>query len=132
MDEIQKMSGETNFNNLTYCFESPNVAPNFIGFRSSLNIFKGIKNVNLLIKKNRRRSKEFSSKFKWNNIRKSKALRKYQSDAIKNIRNLYNSMQKVIDLFKDYSKIRSEVTHNTKQRRRLKILIFEQMLQDYQ
>ena len=42
-------------------------------------------------------------------------------------------MQKVIDLFKDYSKIRSEVTHNTKQRRRrLKILIFEQMLQDYQ
>ena len=59
-------------------------------------------------------------------------MRKYQSDAIKNIRNLYNSMQKVIDLFKDYSKIRSEVTHNTKQRRRLKILIFEQMLQDYQ
>ena len=85
-----------------------------------------------MIKKNRRRSKEFSSKFKWNNIRKSKALRKYQLDAIKNIRNLYNSMQKVIDLFKDYSKIRSEVTHNTKQRRRLKILIFEQMLQDYQ
>ena len=41
-------------------------------------------------------------------------------------------MQKVIDLFKDYSKIRSEVTHNTKQRRRFKILIFEQMLQDYQ
>ena len=59
-------------------------------------------------------------------------MRKYQSDAIKNIRNLYNSMQKVIDLFKDYSKIRSEVTHNTKQRRRFKILIFEQMLQDYQ
>ena len=51
MDEIQKMSGETNFNNLTYCFESPNVAPNFIGFRGSLNIFKGIKNGNLLIKK---------------------------------------------------------------------------------
>ena len=48
MDEIQKTSGE---NNLTYCFESPNVAPNFIGFRSSLNIFKGIKNGNLLIKK---------------------------------------------------------------------------------
>ena len=59
-------------------------------------------------------------------------MRKYQLDAIKNISNLYNSMQKVIDLFKDYSKIRSEVTHNTKQRRRLKILIFEQMLQDYQ
>ena len=34
-------------------------------------------------------------------------------------------MQKFIDLFKDYAKIRSEVMYNTKQRRRLKILTFE-------
>ena len=39
---------------------------------------------------------------------------KYQPDAIKNIKNLYNSRQKVIDLFNDYTKIRSEAFYETK------------------
>ena len=47
---------------------------------------------------------------------------KYQSDAIKYIKNLYNSRQKVIDLFNDYAKIRSEAMYNTKQGTGLKKL----------
>ena len=39
MDKTQKMSDEINFNNLTYYFASPNLAPiNFISFRGPLNI----------------------------------------------------------------------------------------------
>ena len=44
MDEIQKMSGEIDFNNSTYHFKNPN----FIG---PLCIFEEIKNGNISIKK---------------------------------------------------------------------------------
>ena len=63
-DQIQKMSGDIEFNNLTYYLESQNLAPiNFISFRGPLNIYKEIKNGNINIndninKKSRRTSKE--------------------------------------------------------------------------
>ena len=38
----------------------------------------------------------------------------YQKDAIKNAQNLYNSRQKVIDLFNDGTKIRSEAIYKSK------------------
>ena len=37
----------------------------------------------------------------------------YQSDAIKNIKNLYNSRHKFIALFNDYAKIRSKAMYKT-------------------
>ena len=41
MNEIQKISKEIDFNNLTYYFKSPNIAQiNFVRFRGPLNIFK--------------------------------------------------------------------------------------------
>ena len=63
-DQIQKMSGDIEFNNLTYYLKSQNPAPiNFISFRGPLNIYKEIKNGNINIndninKKSRRTSKE--------------------------------------------------------------------------
>ena len=42
--------------------------------------------------------------------------------AIQNVKNLYDSRQKVIDLFNDYAKIRSEAIYETKQGTGLKIL----------
>ena len=39
----------------------------------------------------------------------------YQKDAIKNAKNLYNSRQKVNDLFNDSIKIRSEAIYKSKQ-----------------
>ena len=38
-----------------------------------------------------------------------------QSNTIKNIKSLYHSRQRVIDVFNDYSKIRSEALYETKQ-----------------
>ena len=41
MNEIQKISKEIDFNNLTYYFKSLNIAQiNFVRFRGPLNIFK--------------------------------------------------------------------------------------------
>ena len=45
MDEIQKISIEIDFGNLTYHFKSSNSAPiNFIKFRGRIHIFDDIKN----------------------------------------------------------------------------------------
>ena len=54
---------------------------------------------------------------------------KYQLDAIKNFETLYDSIQKVIDLFNDYVKIRSEAMFETKQGTGLKMITPKQMLQ---
>ena len=52
---------------------------------------------------------------------------------IKNVKNLYDTRQKIIDLFNSYSKLRSEALYKSKQnkteRRGLKILTPKQMLQ---
>ena len=56
----------------------------------------------------------------------------YQKDAIKNAQNLYNSRQKVIDLFNDGTKIRSEAIykskHNETKDKGFKILTPKQLL----
>ena len=52
---------------------------------------------------------------------------------IKNVKNLYDSRQKIIDLFNSYSKIRSEALYKSKQNKTegkgLKILTPKQMFQ---
>ena len=56
-----------------------------------------------------------------------------QSYTMKNIKNLYDSMQKNIDLFNSFWKIRSEALYKSKQNKNegkvLKILTPKQMLQ---
>ena len=91
MDEIQQISKETDLNNLTHYFKSPNLALiNFIGFTGPLNIYKEIQNSNISIKKAEEDQNKFKSNL--NDIRSvnPKQREKYQSDAIENIRNLYN------------------------------------------
>ena len=53
---------------------------------------------------------------------------KDQSDAIKNINNIYNSKEKVITLYNDYPKITSEAMYKIKHGEWLKILTSKQML----
>ena len=49
---------EINFNNFTYYFESPDLAPiNLIGFTGPLNIYEEIKNGNISIKKEQKKIK---------------------------------------------------------------------------
>ena len=108
MAEMQKMSGEINFNNLTYYFKSSNLVPiNFIGFRGPLNIFEET------IKQSEVDQKKFKSNSNEITPRNLKHREKYQSDVIKNSKNLSNSRQKFIYLFNDYAKIRSEAMFKT-------------------
>ena len=74
--------------------------------------------------KSRRKSKTIQSNSKWGNPKKNQ-----QKDAIERIRVLYDSRQKIINLFNDYAKIISEAMQKTKQRRELKILTPKQMHQ---
>ena len=104
MDEIQQISKETDLNNLTYYFKGPNLALiNFIGFTGPLNIYKEIQNSNISIKKGEEDQKKFKSNL--NDITSGNPTHreKYQSDAVENIRDLYNSRQKIIDLFNYYA-----------------------------
>ena len=52
-----------------------------------------------------------------------------QKKSIENIKNLYNSRQKFIDLFNDYVKITSGATYKKKHGTGRKILTPKQMLQ---
>ena len=56
-------------------------------------------------------------------------IKKYQLNTITNIKSLYNSRQKVSDLFNDYAKTRSEDMFQTKQGTGLKILTPKRMFQ---
>ena len=59
-----------------------------------------------------------------------------QSYTIKNVKNLYEKRQKIINLLHDNAKIRSEAIYKSKQNeakgKGLKILTPKQMIKDYQ
>ena len=107
MSEIQDINKQIGFNNLTYYSESQNLAStNFIGFRSPIHIYNEIKNGKRSIKKLEEDQKQFKSDL--NEITRGNTKKKSacQIKTIGNIENLYNSRQKVINLFNDYAKIR--------------------------
>ena len=63
MKEVQKLSKEIDFNNLIYYFKGQIIAPiAFIRFRGSLNTFKRIINVNILLQKAEKEEEQFKSK----------------------------------------------------------------------
>ena len=76
-----------------------------------------------------KKKKKLKSKISEITTGNKKKNRNNQSDTIKNIRNHYNSREKVIKLYNDYAKIISESMCKTKQRKGLKILTPKQMLQ---
>ena len=76
-------------------------------FRGLLHISKEIKNDNILLQNAEVEQKQFESeigKIKEGIQRQVRISVRYK----KNIENLYNSRQKVIDLFNDYAKLKSK------------------------
>ena len=95
--EIQKTSKEIDFNKLVYYFKAPNIAPiNFIRFRGPLQIFNELKNGNTL-KKLKKTKKKFKSNLGEIISGDQKYKSDWQSNAIKNIKSLYNSRQRIVD-----------------------------------
>ena len=73
--------------------------------------------------------KQFKSTLNKIATRNSNYKSKVQLNTIKNINNLYNSREKVIKLYNDYAKIKSEAMQKTKQGTGLKIPTSRQMFQ---
>ena len=117
------------FNILNYhSKDSESASINFIGVTGPMHICNEVKYGNDSIEKIEEDQKQFKSKLNeitTGNPKKSKD----QLYTIKDIKNLYNSRDKVIKLNNDYTKIISEVMYKTKQGIGLKILTPRQMLQ---
>ena len=94
-----------------------------------MHIYNEIKNGNISIEKTEEDQKQFKSQLNEITTVNPKHRSKDQLKAIKNVKNLYNSRDKVIKLYKGYAKIISKAMYKTKQGTGLKILAPKQMLQ---
>ena len=136
MDEIRKISREINYNKLIYHFTDQGIAPiNVIKFKGPLSTFNKIRDGDKTLQEIEEDQKKLKSSLGEITSGNPKHKKEYQLDAIKNAQSLYDSRQKVINLFNDNAKIRSKAIYKSKQaearqdRTGLKILTPKEMLQ---
>ena len=133
MDEILQMRNKIDFDNLIYNFKGPTSSINFGKFGGPIYIYGHMKNGDITLQQAEKQQNDFGKEL--NEITSGNPKHKSNSQlyVIKNVKNLYNARQKIIDLFKDNSRIRSEAIYRSKQdetkRKGLKILTPKQMLQ---
>ena len=133
-DEIQELSREIDYKNLKYDFTTKaSGSINFARYNGPFTLFKKIRDGDISLEMAEEDQKKFKRKF--GQIKSGNPDHKSDKQlyAIKNVKNLYDSRQKIIDLFNSYSKIRSEALYKSKQNetkgKGLKILTPKQMLQ---
>ena len=127
MEEIRDLSRQIDFNNLIYHYKGKIFPKNFLSFKGPLKFYKSIKEGNITLEKAGEEQKEFKNEISKILKRRNKSGR--QIHAINNIKTPYESREKVIKLFDDYSRTSSEAKYKTKYGKCLKILIAKQMLQ---
>ena len=105
MDEIIEMSREINFNNVIYHFKSSSSSIRFTEFGGPMYTYNQLKNSDKTLSQ-----VEDQRKFRSELGQISSGYRKSENqlNTIRNVKNLYNSRQKIIDLLNDNSRIRSE------------------------
>ena len=124
LDEIQELSKEIDYKNLNYDFTTKASGPiNFTGYNGPFTLFKKIRDGDMSLEMAEEDQKKFKRKYcqiKLGNLDHKSPKQLY---TIKNVKNLYDSRQKFIDLFNSYSKVRSEaITNQNKMRLREKDL----------
>ena len=102
IDEIQNLSKLIDFNNLVYYFKGECGTKNFIDFKGPLDFYENIKDGYTILEKPEQNRKNLNH---INEIAKGRNKPEEQKTAIKNIKILNKSQEKVIKLFNDYSKI---------------------------
>ena len=135
LDEIQELSRKIDYKNLNYGFTTKaSSSINFTGYIGPFTLFKKIRDRDISLEiAEEDQKKKFKRKF--GQIKSGNPDHKSDKQfyTIKNVKNLYDSRQKIIDLFNSYSKIRSESIYRSKQNeskgKGLKILTPKQMLQ---
>ena len=106
---------------------------NFIKFKGRFTLFKKIKDGDISLGMAEEGQEKFEREFSQIKSGNRKQKSEMQLYTIKNVKNLYDSRQKIIDLFNNYSKIKCESNYRSKQNetkgKGLKKLTPKQMLQ---
>ena len=129
MAEIRN-SSKIDFSNLKYTFKDRNNAPiDFIGFKDPLHVFKGIHNGDMPLEDVEKEQIKLKSDL--GHIRQGNPNNrsKEQNNVINNVTNLYESREKVVQMFNNYAKHMSRNIYKLKQGTGLIILTPKQMLQ---
>ena len=134
LDEIQELSREIDYKNLNYDFTTKaSGSINFTAYNGPFTPFKKIRDGDISLEMAEEDQNKLKRKFSQINSGNPDHKSDKQLYTIKNVKNLYGSRQKIIDLFNSYSKTRSEALYKSKQNktegRGLKILTPKQMLQ---
>ena len=136
LNEIQKLSKKIDYKNLNYNFITKSSGSiNFIKFKGPLSLFKKIRDGDILLEMAEEDQEKFRRELGQIRSGKSKYKGQMQLYTIKNVKNLYDSRQEIIDVFNNYSKIKSESIYRSKhdetKGKGLNILIHQQMLQRF-
>ena len=134
LDEIQELSREIDCKNLNYIFTTKaSGSINFIKFKGLFSLFKKIRDRDILLEMAEEDQEKFKREFNQIKLGNTKHKSEMQLYTIRNIKNLYDSRKKNIDLFNNYSKIKYESIYRSKhdetKGRGLKILTPKQILQ---
>ena len=135
MNEILKIRKKIDYDNLIYNFKGNTDPINIAKFEGPIYIYDDMKNSKTTLQQIEKQQKDFKKEL--NEITSENP--KHKSDdqlyIIENVKNLYYSSQKVINLLNDYSKIRSEAIYKGKQNETkgtgLKILTPKQALRRF-
>ena len=123
-------SHKIDFNNLKYIFKDRNNAPiDFIGFKGPLHFFKSIHDGEITSEDSEKDQIKLKSHLGHIRQGNPKNRSEKQNNVINNVINLYESREKVIQMFNNYAKDKSRNICKSKQGIGLKILRSKQMLQ---
>ena len=134
LDEIRELSREIDFKNLNYKFTTKaSSSINFIKFKGPFSLFKKIRDGEISLEMAEEDQENFKREFSQTKSGNPKHKCEMQLYTMRNVKNLYDSRQKIIDLFKNYSTIKSESIfrseHGETKGKGLKIITPKQMLQ---
>ena len=109
MEEIQDLNRQIDFSKLIYHYKSKTAPKNVLSFKGRLKFYKNIKEGNITLEKAEEEEEEEEEKKEFkceiSDILKVNNKTVRQVYAINNIKTLYESREKVIKLFDDYSRI---------------------------
>ena len=116
MGEILEMRNKIDFNNLIYNFKGPTSSINFGKFGGPIYIYGHMKNGDITLQQAEKQHNDFGKEL--NEITSGNPKHKSNSQLyiIENVKNLYKSRQKIIDLLNDNWRIRSEAIYKSKQK----------------
>ena len=133
IDEILNIGKEIDYTNLVYDFKGLTPPINFVKFGGPMYTYNQLKKGEKTLQQVEEEQKHFKKDLNEIKLGNSKHKSEKQLYTIKNVKNLYDSRQEIINLLNDYSEIRSEAIYKSKQNETkgtgLKTLTLKQMLQ---